>query len=255
MELYSSIHEYSENHHLIKISITKLLELPVKNWKYNRPPDEVRVAEIENYLKRKDSKILQPFYIHYNTICGTYEILDGIHRYSAIKHLQPINDKILFVHLFIDLTDGTLIDIFKDLNKTVPVPELYISTTTIDDSANEKAVIEDIVKEWQRKYKQHFSSSNNYTIPNINRDSFINMLSELYTTYRVRSKPKMLEILERANNNIRDYLLSGITCKTISTKFSEKQKEKCKDSGCYLFLYKDIETIKYFINKERIVSV
>jgi hypothetical protein len=246
MEKYQTIHEYDERHRLIKISIRQLLELPMENWKHNRPPDEIRVSEIESFIQKRTNQILQPFYIHYNPKINVYEILDGIHRYSAIKSIREENvlEKMIFVHLFIDLTYGNLIDIFNDLNKTVPVPELYITST--QDNSNEKDTIEEIVKHWQKLYKQHFSSSNNYTIPNINRDSFINLLSDLYTSYRIRNKTKLIELLEKANTNIKNYVTSGLSCRQIPTKFTENQKKKCSESGCYLFLYKDINTIKYF---------
>jgi hypothetical protein len=249
---HNLIHKYGDNHQLIKLSIKQLLELPIENWKHNRPPDEIRVSEIETFIQKRDTLILQPFYIHYNPKNGIYEILDGIHRYTAMKNIEYpelIEDKIVFVHLFVNLTYGNLIDIFQDINKTVPVPELYINSTNVNDNANEKVIIEEVSKEWQRKYKSHFSPSSNYNVPNINRDVFINILSHLYTSYKVRNSTKMSEMLERANTNIRDYVLAGVGFRNMPIKFSDKQKEKCKESGCYLFLYKDIETIKYFAGK------
>jgi hypothetical protein len=251
---HNLIHKYDDNHRLIKLSIKQLLELPIENWKHNRPPDEVRVAEIESFIQKRANEILQPFYIHYNPKTDIYEILDGIHRYSAIKevsekNMEHISDKILFIHLFIDISYGALIDIFNNLNKTVPVPELYIGKA--EDNTNKKEIIEETVEQWKIWYKSHFSSSTtSCQIPNILRDSFINILSELYTSYKVRSKTKLLELLECANSNIRDYVLAGISLRTIPIKFSEQQKQKCSKSGCYLFLYRDVGNIKYFIDKE-----
>lgn len=248
---YPTIHEYTESHRQIKLTIRQLLELPIENWKCNRPPDEIRVAELETFIQKRANEILQPLYIHYNPKTGIYEVLDGIHRYSAMKSVtqEHILDKVLFVHLFIDLKHGHLVEVFNDLNKTVPVPELYIGQTS-QDNTTEKDVVEDVVKEWQVKYKKHFSHANNYTIPNINRDSFINILGELYTSYKIRSKSKLVEILERANNNIKDYIISGISYRTIPIKFSANQLKKCSETGCYLFLYRDIDKIKYFIGND-----
>jgi hypothetical protein len=251
---YPAIHEYTEDNRLIKLTIEELLKLPMENWKHNRPPDEVRVAEIESFIKKRANEILQPFYIHYNPKTDIYEILDGIHRYSAIKevsekNMENISDKIVFIHLFIDLSYGTLIDIFQNLNKTVPVPELYIGQT--QDNTNKKEIIEEISTEWKKMYKEHFSGSKtSCQIPNIIRDSFIDILSELYTSYKIRSKSKLLELLERANTNIKDYVLAGVSFRTIPIKFSDNQLQKCSKSGCYLFLYRDISKIKYFIEKE-----
>jgi hypothetical protein len=248
---YPVIHQYNKHTRLIKITIGQLLDLPIENWKHNRPPDEFRVAEIVEYIIEQDNEILQPLYIHYNSKIGVYEMLDGIHRYSAMKNVKGnplISDKAVFVHLFVDLTYGKLIDIFQNLNKTLPVPELYMNPA--QDNVNQKQIIEEIVKEWKKNYKGHFSNSNNYTIPNINDTSFTNILSDLYTSYKVRSKAKLLERIERANTNIKAYIIADDALDEIPIKFSDKQKKKCRDSGCYLFLYKDIAIVKYFIGKE-----
>ncbi len=257
---HQPIHQYSKGKKVILITVEDLLKLNSQNWKYNRPPDEIRIEEIKKYIVRKDTNILQPFYIHYDTNTQTYEILDGIHRYTALKELrvsnmefepqQIINRKMVFVHLFIDLTEGALIDIFQDLNKTVPVPNLYIACSPISVDADEKEAVGDITKDWQRKYKSHFSHSPNCNIPNINRDTFMNLLSNLYNKYRVRNKARLEEILELANNSIREYVESGVHSRAIPNKFSDKQKDKCRETGCYIFLYKE-DMINYFIQSNR----
>jgi hypothetical protein len=276
---HQAIHQYNEYCRLILITIEQLLQLNAQNWKYNRPPDEIRIEEIKKYIVRKDTNILQPFYIHYDTTTQTYEILDGIHRYTALKEINKqipqyalapttsilstltvvgmefepqkrVNHKIVFVHLFIDLTEGSLIDIFQDLNKTVPVPNLYIACAPISIDADEKETIQEVTKVWQRKYKSHFSHSPSCNVPNINRDTFMNLLSNLYTKYKIRSKTKLEEILSLANGSIREYVESGVHSRAIPNKFSDKQKDKCKETGCYLFLYKE-EMINFFIQSNR----
>ena len=44
------IHSYSDRHMIIKIKISDLLESPISNWKYNRPPDQIRCADIAKYI-------------------------------------------------------------------------------------------------------------------------------------------------------------------------------------------------------------
>jgi hypothetical protein len=251
---YPVIHEYDESHRVIKLNIGQLLELPIENWKANRPPDDVRVAELEAFIQKQASKVLQPLYIHYNPKTDIYEVLDGIHRYSAMKAMKEphILDKIVFVHLFIDHDHGSLISIFNNLNKTVPVPELYIAQS--QDNANQKEIIEAVTEQWKKLYKSHFSGSNtSCQIPNIIRDHFINILTKLYTSHRIRCKTKLIELLERANYNIKEYVLSDKKLAEFRKNFSENQLQKCSKSGCYLFLYKDIDDIEYFIENRVIV--
>jgi hypothetical protein len=248
---YPAIHEYDESHRLIKLNIGQLLELPVENWKPNRPPDDIRVIEIEAFIQKKATKILQPLYIHYNPKIDVYEVLDGIHRYSAMKGIKDshILDKIVFVHLFIDHDHGSLISIFNNLNKTVPVPELYLGPA--GDNVHQKQIIEETVEQWKKMYKSHFSgSATSCQIPNIIRDNFINLLSELYKFHNVRNKEKLLELLERCNSNIKDYILSDKKVTRFPKDFSKNQLQKCSKTGCYLFLYKNIDDINYFIKNE-----
>lgn len=260
---YPAIHEYDDDHRLIKLTVGQLLELPMENWKHNRPPDEVRFAEIEAFIQKRTNEILQPFYINYNSKTGIYEVVDGIHRYSAIKAVKDPNilgkivDKIVFVHLFIDLEHGSLLTIFNNLNKTVPLPELYIGHTvqTSHENIIKKEIIQEVAEEWQRKYRSHFSDSTSYQIPNILRDSFINILDELYTSHTVRNKAKLLELLEIANNKIKEYVLSDVKDKRLPKKISEQQKQKCSKTGCYLFFYRDIKDIKYLIKNDDVPSV
>lgn len=260
---YPAIHEYTDDHRLIKLTVEQLLELPLENWIHNRPPDEVRFAEIEAFIQKRNNQILQPFYINYNSKTGIYEVIDGIHRYSAMKAIKDPNilckilDKIVFIHLFIDLEHGSLLTVFNNLNKTVPLPELYIghNVQTAHENIVKKEIIQEVAEEWQRKYKSHFSESTSYQIPNILRDSFINILDELYTCYTVRNKAKLLQLLESANNKIRENVISGVKDRRIPKKLSEQQKQKCSKTGCYLFLYRDIEDIKYIIKNDDVTSV
>lgn len=251
------VHVYNPDHQVIKMSIKDMLELPIENWKYNRPPDEIRSIEIANYFNKFNVDILQAFYIHYRPDTDAYEMLDGIHRYTGLKmmnNLELMYDKIIFIHLFTDLTDGILIDIFQNLNKTVPVPSLYIHVDKKDDT--EKVIVEDITKQWITKYKSHFSPNSECNIPNINRDTFIILLTDLYNLYKIRTKDKLEDILEKANILIKEHVQSGLHTRYMPNKFSNKQKDKCLKSDCYLFLYrpdKIKEIIDYSISTKCII--
>jgi hypothetical protein len=76
------IHHYSANHNLFLVSVREFLTLPVKNWKYNRSPDKIRCKEIATYILKTKAPLETVFYLVKNK---TYEVLDGIHRYTALK--------------------------------------------------------------------------------------------------------------------------------------------------------------------------
>ena len=239
------LHNYNPNHYIIKVKINDFIHENVKifNWKYNRPPDMTRCIDIANYACMSKKPIDTMFYLSYNNTNESYEVIDGIHRYTALTHLKQQyvtynnefsnTDIIMFVEQYVLLNirfnalEEDLIGVFKTLNKSNPVPELYFR-----DSAKErKDVIESVVAQWQTKYKTHFSANKNPNIPNVNRDRFIELLDSLYDKLDITQERQY--ILEEALDNMNQYIKQHLP-----RKISETMRNKCNETGCYLFLYK-----------------
>jgi hypothetical protein len=145
-------------------------------------------------------------------------------------------DSYIILNIKFNTNESVLIESFKNLNKSIPVPELYLRDTT-----NEKReIIENIANEWQVKFKSHFSSSITPKKPNINRDRFIDFLEALYDRYSIcyENKNKLEEVLFNINTEI-SY--------NIPKKITNNIKEKCNETGCYLFLYSIDELLNKFI--------
>jgi len=125
-------------------------------------------------------------------------------------------------------------EIFKTLNKSQSVPELYIK----DNALEKRQIIEQIANEWQIKYKRHFSSSSNPILGNTNRNKFIDLLDKIYDKYKIDSTKINLfkNKLEHANTQISF---------DIPSKASVDIRLKCKESGCYLFLFKNDKLEEY----------
>ena len=92
-------------------------------------------------------------------------------------------------------------------------------------------MIENIIEEWYKRFKKHFSSSANPNIGNTNRTKFSNLLLYLYDKHKIRQSniEKLKTILENANIKI---------SKSIPDKISVDIRCKCRETGCYLFLLK-----------------
>jgi hypothetical protein len=234
--------QLDENTYLFKISIRELLRLNIENWEHNRPPDESRFEEIKNYLCKPSNLVNSALHFYYNSKTDNFEIIDGSHRYYTIISLtkeecELIYNKNIIIFVYINKTDGELSDIFINLNKSISIPKLYSS---MEYSLNQRQIIDNIVLIWKEKYKPHFSHSSSFKIPQINREAFYNLLTELYEKFKIRSESKLLDILDKLNNYIKDYVEdeSKIISK-LPKKFTANQLEKCKKTGCYLFLYKE----------------
>jgi len=241
---------HNENHAIYKIMIKDLLVDSVKNWEYNRPPDMARCPDIARYIYNSRKPIDTMFYLSFNNLKEIFEVLDGIHRITALKIIKEENTKPLelicqcdfgsgndatwlfnqyiIVNIRFNARKGELIEAFENLNKSQSVPELYIR----DPKKEKRDIIESIANEWFVRYKKHFSSSANPIIGNTNRNKFVELLDKLYEKYKIddTNSDKLRKLLNDANINIST---------NIPTKASIDTRVKCKETGCYLFLYKN----------------
>ena len=245
------IHCFSETHKIFKIRIKDLLVDSIKNWQFNRPPDMCRCPDIARYIYSSRKPIDTMLYLSYNNIKSIFEVLDGIHRLTALKIIKEENSKPLdllcggefgsdndadwlynqyiIVNIRFNTTFEQLGEIFKTLNKSQTVPELYIR----DQIGEKRKIIDSIANEWQVRYKRHFSSSANPIIGNTNRNKFVELLSYLYDKYNIDESGinKLNKILDELNYKIQ--------LKPLPAKASIDVRLKCKETGCYLFLYKN----------------
>lgn len=245
---FEIIHHYSIHHKIIKITINDLLEASITNWKYNRPPDRNRCNDIAHYIYSSKNILDTMLYLSFNNKTQSFDIIDGIHRYTSLKIIKEHNskpidlitpgdfgnnndakwlyDSFIIINMRFNALEGEIIELFKNLNKSNPIPDLYIR----DASKDKREIIENVANNWQIKYKSHFSSTNKPNKPNINRDRFIDLLDKIYDNYKINEENKQMleQLLERTNTNI-----SFNIPKNISTQI----KEKCSSTGCWLFIY------------------
>jgi hypothetical protein len=247
---------YNDNHNIYKIMVKDLLVESVKNWEYNRPPDMARCPDIARYIYNSKKHIDTMLFLSFTNIKETFEVLDGIHRLTALKiikeeNLKPLellcpgdfgsnNDanwlfnKYVIVNIRFNANLGELIEVFKNLNKSQAVPDLYIR----DHTKEKREIIDTIANEWFVRYKKHFSSAANPIIGNTNRNKFVDLLDKLYDKYKIDESNgnKLKLLLEDANNRMSN---------NIPSRASIDIRVKCKETGCYLFLFKNDKLEKF----------
>jgi hypothetical protein len=261
------LHSFSQNHLLFKIQIKDILNAPINNWEYNRPPDMARCPDIARYIYNSGKPIDTTIYLTYKNTLDRFEVLDGIHRLTALQLIHTENSKVLTVsndsasnendtdngdnefglnefgsnnnaswlynqYLLVNIRFnsvlGDLIEIFKTLNKSQTVPDIYIR-----DVAKEKRdIIDTIANDWQIRFSKHFSSSANPIMGHTNRNKFVDLLDKIYDKYKIDETKvkKFKKILNDANTTI---------SQMIPSKISIDIRAKCRETGCYLFLYKN----------------
>jgi len=168
-----------------------------------------------------------------------YEVLDGIHRYTALKMIlsapvdyitdstTEIMNSMVLLNVRYDATEGALVDTFISINKSIPVPELYMR----DPDEVRREMVETIVKRWQTRYPDHFSASRKPVRPNMNRDTFVEVIDgtvEKFMVDDVIDVDCMEHALEHLNAMVQEEWVERDTPRTAI--------EKCRRTGFWLFL-------------------
>lgn len=255
--MFQQIYSYNETHSLAVISVKTMLQMggSFYNWKYNRPADMIRVAKLAEYIIYNRPQLDTVIYCNYNSIANKYEIYDGIHRISALKYIADqhnkdkndiinesiysasiewLMDRILVFNIRVNACEGEIMEMFMSLNKSIPVPDLYIE----NPSETKRICVEKTVETYQQMYKSHFSPSIKVQRPNTNRELFTNFVSEIYEFILPSSENELLQQLDDINNDVRMQVLEMETNakKMKKYKITAGMIAKCKTTNCYLFM-------------------
>lgn len=227
-----SIHREKDDTHVVALTnIEEIRKINIYNWKLNRPIDKSRIPDIIKNNKNK-TMLEGTIYLFKKTDTGKYYCYDGMHRLSSFSGL---NQKCkIIVDIMFDPTNGTVVDRFTVINQSISVPELYTNNMFEKDI---KQTIISVVDYYIKKYSNHFSPKQNYNVPNCNRETMINMLTEMIKQDEVRKNYNHEEWLIELKN--REARIKGlITTNNKKYKITQKQLDKCSKSGFYLFAIK-----------------
>jgi hypothetical protein len=251
------LYSYKNNEKLIKINIHDLLKVNIVNWFRNREPDLVRIPAISRYIFETRKIFKTIIYLNYNFKNDRFEIIDGLHRILSLELLNKLNLRInniteetnwflyedmnwfynneIILHCCFHSNEEDLEEIRNTINFSQPM--------LIQDSGPEdlvkKNIINEIANEWQTRYKKNFSDSCNETYmksnATTNRTKFIELLSFVYDKYNIDVNRILVlkQLLNEANNKVKEKVLSG------EIKSNNKSKQRCCETGCYLFNLKN----------------
>jgi hypothetical protein len=235
--------KHSPSHCTCKIKMNNFLMLNILRWKFNRPANLERSQEIADSLLHKKQPLSFIFQCIYNKEEKKLEIIDGLHRYYAIKILKEqlednernewFYNSCLLIECKINNTEGEVIDWFQSINKCSPVLDLYVNRND-----EKREIVEEVVNEYYSKYTEHFKGLK-HNIPNTSREKFTEIICHIYDTFHISLENKKLitKILEHINNDILDKIGSvKLSENKINSKLTKTQIDKCYKTGLYLFL-------------------
>lgn len=216
------------SHSVYWIPLNIFNQLPIKRWKFNRPPDTERISEIHEFMKlsRRMDGIIYLAFVDNEIVC--YE---SNHRREALRGLENIAD--ILVDIIWNVTDDTIKEEFVRLNKAVSVPELYIDKHVEIDLNNIRKAVDDFCS----LYKTHKVTSGRPNRPNFNRD---NLTDDFYSIIK-DTKMSLDEFLLKLTEHNKRLLLKD------KCKLSEKIIEKCNSSGLWLFAWNSRLNTKDFM--------
>jgi len=259
--------QYKEGHYSGVCKIGDLINFGWINWNHNRSLiDPDRVIDLEKYILENNS-IDWLLYFAYcrstqNIKEPTLEIYDGFHRMTALQNhiikyeqfnhtLSPLREATILISIRLFPLKREIVNAFIALNQSIPVNDLYKYIIVCDCIemcecvGNNKAKhIENVAKLWISRYAKHFKSSKKPIIPNINKNDFVELLSNIYDHFTFNTEIDLTNKLYEINDYISNKKIEELPA---ISNITEKILEKCKQNGCFLFLIKKELLIEYII--------
>jgi hypothetical protein len=165
--------------------------------------------------------------IHFCRETGELYIVDGQHRYEAIKIIthQLINIPVSVEIVVVDTLDEVK-ENYKILNKNTTLPDF---PETID-----KAIPEKVAMYFKDKYPTIWSKSSRARRPHIFFDYFQEALGVLTEHLEITTSGELQKIVEDYNLKLGQW---NIEQYPDSKNLNDKILNKCKETGIYLGLY------------------
>lgn len=206
-------------HYVYWVPVKLFNSFKINRWKHNRPPDEDRIIEIRDHMK-KSGRMDGIIYL----ACVNDELVcyESNHRREALKGIDTLAT--VLVDVLWDATNDIVKEEFLRLNKSVSVPELYLEEENI---INLYEGLKDAVDLFCENYKKLKSSSNHPQRPNFNRDT---VLDEFYRVM----KENNIGINELSRRLMK---LNSDMAKRDKSKLSQKVIKKCEESNLWLFAW------------------
>lgn len=214
---------------------------------YQRIIDVNKVKDIVDYQLNHIKKhgyhnFLGTINIHYLIPKKEFYLVDGQHRYEAIKrlynnHSQDISCYVEFVHVH---DSEKLRENFNLLNKNTPLPEL--------DFMLDKDAVEKTALHYQQLYPNLWSKTNRAKRPQIYFNYFQEAVGYIANELTIDNYNTLIEIIDKKNNDISKWNFSVYKDSAHARDFKDIKEHMYKNAqnqGFYLGLFSHISNAKY----------
>ena len=228
--------EYIEidNRKIYKMMSKDFLKLEILIPYDQRIRDDDKVKEIVNYQMEQLKSIgwcnfMGLINIHYCSETSEMYLVDGQHRYEAIRKINetnniPVTFEVISVKSMDDVKQN-----YKLINKNTPLPDF---PENID-----KNIPEDVAKYFKMTYPNIWSKTSRGRRPNIYFNYFQEALGYLVEQLDIKDKETLINFVDERNNSLSKWPQENYPdCKIIS----EMMVKKCIECKFYLGLYKHV---------------
>lgn len=218
----------------------QLMDIKLTDWNCQRFLINERVnAMKESIMKHK--LLCGCIIIYRNPKEATSIIIDGQHRYYAIKRLLEDNKDLSFLLITVQIiTDEKTnpFEYFKLVNDTRPLDIKDVSEFTIDLS-------NEVTKIFQKKYKECFKSSDNPQKPNVNSNMFAELVRRIMKANCIDNSSTNVDTVVELVNDYNAELKADIASYTLTSS----QKDKAIKYGFYIGIERDTDTKRMKFNR------
>lgn len=203
---------------LISLEANKKITIP----DVQRPLDSERVNEIVTFqmtIYQQSSTYCFIGPIIFYKIGDEYLLIDGQHRFAAIKELYKVNPRYIeYRMLVLIINENISIDTaFLHINSAKPVPKEIIEKAKI---MRKTLIIDSFISSFRTEYRIFLSESANPKIPNINLSALQKHLHA--STLDFDQTHKLIMYVKFVNDKLR--ILNNDTTEKAITKAVSKQK-------------------------------
>ena len=216
------------NRYVGVITSSKLMAFPIEIPNIQRIRDDDKVNDIVAYqlgkLRQTGScNFIGSINIHYCAENQDLYLVDGQHRFEAIKQISqtisiPVCVEIVKVDTLAELKEN-----YNMINKNTPLPEF---PDTID-----KTIPERVANHYKQRYPDIWSKSMRARRPHIYFNYFQEALGVLVDRMEIKTALELQKILDEHNAKL---------SKATYLDVSEKQMKKCVEIGLYFGLYNHV---------------
>ena len=223
-----------DNRKIYKMMSKDFLKLEILIPYDQRVRDDDKVEEIINYQMGQlksfgRCNFMGLINIHFCLETNEKYLVDGQHRYEAIRKINETNNIPIMFELVSVNSMEQLKENYKLINKNTPLPEF---PDNID-----KNIPEDVAKYFKTTYPTIWSKSSRARRPNIYFNYFQEALGFLVEKLDIKDKKTLIELVDEINKSLSKWPRINYP---ESKNISDAMMKKCMESNFYIGLYKHV---------------